>query len=71
MHLSEFADKLTCQYCYKNHGTKLWPTSGDIVPFYYQKEPGKYNLIVTCPHCKKEWYVVWDDNPGPIRQLGF
>jgi len=71
INISEFADKLICQYCYKTHGTKSWPVNGDMVPFYHQKEPGNYNLKVTCPYCKKEWYVVWDDNPGPIKSLGF
>jgi len=40
-----------------------------MTPFYYQSEPGKYSLPVTCPHCAKEWYVVWDANPGPIEPL--
>lgn len=69
MHMSQFADKLQCQHCRKTHGTKQWPTGGDMVPFYFQKEPGAYTLTVTCPHCNAAWYVVWDDNPGPIQPL--
>jgi len=71
MHFSQFANNLLCQYCNKTHGTKNWPVSGDIFPFYFQKEPGNYNLKVSCPYCGKEWYVVWDDNPGLIKPLGF
>ena len=69
MVISLFAGKLSCQHCGKTHGSKQWPASGDSVPFYYQTEPGKYTLAVLCPHCKKEWYVVWDDNPGPIQPV--
>ena len=39
INISEFADKLICQYCYKTYGTKSWPVNGDIVPFYM---PGYY-----------------------------
>jgi len=71
MHMSQFADKLRCQHCGKTHGTKQWPTSGDMVPFYFQKERGNHTLEVSRPHCGKTLYVVWDDNPGPIRELMF
>jgi len=71
MHISQFASDLTCQHCYKHHGTKEWPVNGDMTAFYYQTEPGNYTLTLTCPHCGKEWYVVWDDNPGPIEPLTF
>jgi Zn finger protein HypA/HybF involved in hydrogenase expression len=71
MHLSEFANELRCQHCGETHGTKQWPVNGDMVPFYYQKEAGRYSLTVTCPHCGKEWNVVWDENPGPIMPLTF
>ncbi|MDH5703905.1 MAG: hypothetical protein OEY99_06790 [Aigarchaeota archaeon] len=71
MHISEFADKLPCVHCGKINRVKEWPVSGDYVPFYHQKEPGRYTLKVTCPHCGREWYVVWDDNPGPIKPLSF
>jgi endogenous inhibitor of DNA gyrase (YacG/DUF329 family) len=71
MHISEFADQLPCTYCGKTHRTKEWPVNGDMVPFYSQKEPGNYNLSLTCPHCGKRWYVTWDDNPGPTEPLTF
>ena len=71
MHFSEFAGKLSCKHCGKAHGTNQWPVNGDMVPFYYQAEPGRYSLKVACPHCKKDWYVVWDANPGPIQPLLF
>lgn len=71
MHIAEFANELRCQYCGKSHGTKVWPINGDYVGFYYQKEKGNYTLPVICPHCANEWYVVWDDDPGPIEPLSF
>ena len=63
------AEELCCKHCYKEHGTDKWPINGDMVPFYYQLEPGNYSLEVTCPHCGKDWYVVWDNDPGPIKTL--
>jgi Zn finger protein HypA/HybF involved in hydrogenase expression len=71
MHISQFANKLRCQHCGKIHGTKEWPVNGDHVPFYFQDEPGKYTLTVNCPHCGKNWYVVWDNNPGSGMPLLF
>lgn len=70
IHISEFAGKLWCPHCGKPNRSEEWPLSGDMVPFYFQTEPGNYNLTVRCSHCGKEWYVVWDDNPGPVRRLG-
>jgi len=67
---SEFADKLRCQHCGKTNKAADWPAQGDMVPFYYQKEPGKYYVTVRCPECAKDWYVVWDDDPGPGCQTG-
>lgn len=66
---SEFASDLRCQYCGKQHGATAWPQNGDMVAFYFQKESGQHSLEVKCPHCGKDWYVVWDDNPGPILPL--
>jgi len=70
MHTSQFANKLRCAYCGKTHGTQEWPLYGDQVALYYQTEPGRYQVKVCCPHCNQDWYVVWDDNPGPVRRLG-
>ena len=69
MSASHFAQKLRCQHCGKDHGTSKCPVNGDAKPFYFQSESGKHTLPVTCPHCGKEWYVVWDVNPGPIESL--
>jgi len=69
MNISQFAGNLPCQYCSKPQRAKEWPIKGDYVAFYYQKEPGNYSLKLTCPHCGKDWYVVWDDNPGAINPL--
>lgn len=67
---SEFANQLRCQYCGKINQAEDWPAQGDMVPFYCQKEPGKFYVSVRCPECAKEWYVVWDDDPGPGCQSG-
>jgi hypothetical protein len=46
-----------------------WPQKGDQVAFYCQtkerteEEPGKYRVDCHCPHCGKDWFVVWDDDP--------
>jgi transcription elongation factor Elf1 len=69
MHTSQYATKLRCQHCGKSHGTNEWPLNGDRAAIYYQTEPGRYNLKVNCPYCNQDWYVVWDDNPGPILPL--
>ena len=69
LHISQFANKLTCQHCGQSHGSKQWPINGDQVPFYYQKELGRYSLLVKCPNCNMEWYVVWDMDPGLIKSL--
>lgn len=71
VHISEFADKLPCAHCGKINRVKEWPVDGDYVPFYCQKESGNHTVKTTCPHCGKDWYVVWDDNPGPIKPLMF
>ena len=67
--LSQFAHELRCLYCGKPNPATEWRAAGDLVPFYFQREPGKHNLTMTCPHCGRAWYVVWDDNPGPLQNL--
>ena len=69
MHISSFAHKLSCPHCQEIHGTDTWPARGDSVGFYYQKEPGNFSLRVNCPGCGKDWYVVWDSDPGQMRPL--
>jgi Zn finger protein HypA/HybF involved in hydrogenase expression len=70
IHISQFANELRCKHCGQINQASEWPERGDWVPFYHQDEPGRYTLTLTCPHCGKEWYVVWDDDPGPIKPLG-
>ena len=68
-HKSAFADQLICKYCgVENHSTQ-WPSEGDSVPFAYEAEPGNFNVKVHCPDCEKDWYVVWDENPGQLETL--
>jgi hypothetical protein len=66
---SQFAARLTCQHCSQPQAAREWPVNGDMVPFYHQKEPGKYSLKMTCPNCGKDWYVTWDQDPGQILPL--
>jgi hypothetical protein len=69
MNASVFADKLRCAHCGETNAAKEWPANGDRVPFYYQREPGQFCLKLNCPHCKKDWYVAWDIDPGPAAPL--
>lgn len=69
MHISMFANELVCQHGHKIHGTEGWPTNGDMTPFFFQKQPSNHSLQTKCPHCKKDWYVVWDNDPGAIQPL--
>lgn len=69
MHFSEFATELRCKHCSRPNEAKRWPVNGDQVPFYGQLEPGNFSVGVKCHHCGKEWYVVWDSNPGLVEPL--
>jgi ribosomal protein S27E len=67
---SRFANELHCASCGKLNVAPKWPARGDAVPFYFQtaertrEEAGAYRLKVHCPHCKQDWFVVWDDTPA-------
>lgn len=69
MHVSSFAHKLKCPHCGEFHGTGKWPVNGDRIGFYNQIDPGNFSLKIDCPNCKRDWYVVWDINPGQILPL--
>ena len=71
MHWSQFAHDLDCQHCWKKNIAYKWPLGGDGVPFVFKKEKGDFSMAVNCPHCGKEWYVVWDANPEPVKPLTF
>lgn len=66
---SILAGDLLCAYCRKPNAATRWPVAGDDVPFYYQREPGDYSVEVRCWECDNTWFVVWDDDPGPVRPL--
>jgi hypothetical protein len=68
-HTSVYAGRLQCQRCGKTYQAEEWPLNGDRVPFYFQTEPGNFQVLARCPHCNKDWYVVWDDDPGPVTRL--
>jgi hypothetical protein len=70
VHISHFANDLHCRHCGSSNSVSEWPLQGDGVAFYFQDEPGKFTQTVTCSNCGKDWYIVWDDDPGPITPLG-
>lgn len=41
-----------------------------MVPYYCQTAPSRYRVAVACTACRKRWYVVWDDYPGPGCDYG-
>lgn len=69
IHFSSFVNQIKCPYCNQPNSISKWPINGDSTSFYFQKDEGKYSLPITCPHCKKAWYIVWDNNPGIIKNL--
>lgn len=71
MGISFFAGELRCPYCPMTCATTHWPSNGDHIPFFIQKEPGNHSLTIHCPDCGKDWYVVWDGNPGPTELVIF
>lgn len=66
---SQFASSLHCQYCHQPQSARDWPINGDMLAMYFQKEPGRYSLKMTCAKCGRDWYVVWDQDPGQILPL--
>jgi len=69
--MSKFAGNLKCEICSQPHPATEWPVNGDRVPFYFEREPGRYSVEVWCPKFDRPWYVVWDDDPGTMRPTGF
>jgi hypothetical protein len=67
---SLFASKLECRLCGKNHMATEWPEHGDHMAFNFQDEPGHFYVSVYCPYTGKNWFVVWDQNPGSIMPTG-
>lgn len=67
--ISQFANSHTCPYCGKPNSISFWPRNGDYAAFYRQTKentdssPGVYRVPVNCPHCNKDWFVVWDEDP--------
>ncbi len=70
MHISLLANDLHCAHCHSQNAATEWPLNGDHTALYSQREPGQYSLAIHCPSCDKDWYVVWDMDPGPIKPLG-
>jgi len=66
---SRFASSINCPYCGRPNSVSSWPPNGDYAAFYCQtkenteKTPGVYRVPVNCRHCKKDWFVVWDEDP--------
>ena len=65
-HTSRYANNLHCLYCEKTNASEIWPLYGDSTAFYYEPDPGEYSIEITCSHCNKRWFVVWDYDPGPF-----
>lgn len=69
MVVSRFQGQIRCAYCHEINIVTNWPPNGDQIAFYCQTKEdtdevsGAYRLPVHCPHCKKDWFVVWDDDP--------
>jgi len=68
-HFSEFANKIPCPKCGKNNSISKWPKNGDSVGWFCEDERGNYSLPVTCSSCNRDFYVNWDNNPGPFLSL--
>jgi hypothetical protein len=66
-------ESLRCPHCSARNRAVLWPKGGDIVPCYFQstasRSDGAFRLPVTCPHCTREWFVVWDQQPDQAQWL--
>ncbi|MBI1903374.1 MAG: tetratricopeptide repeat protein [Planctomycetia bacterium] len=59
--------RLKCPFCAARLSARVWPKSGDDVPARLQSEPGHFRLLINCPQCGKDSFVVWDSNPGPLQ----
>lgn len=68
-HISQFANKLHCQYCDAVISVTIWPLNGDRVPFYYESEPSEYSIKLTCESCGKDTFIVWETYPGSLEML--
>lgn len=66
---SAYADKLHCPACGSSNSSSQWPTFGDLVPHSSQLKPATFSVTVKCPHCHVEWYIVWDNDPGPVGRF--
>ena len=70
MVFSQLANQLHCAYCYQTNAAPQWPRNGDHIPFYSQTKErtdeasGAFRVPVHCPYCGKDWFVVWDVDPG-------
>ena len=66
---SEKAKNLYCPHCGQLNSADRWPARGDLLQYFCQTARGAFGVPVNCPHCKSEWYVVWDSDPGPLARL--
>jgi hypothetical protein len=69
VHISRYADKLRCTHCGNVQQAREWPLRGDQTALYFQDDPGRYGIKLHFPQCGRDWYVAWDDDPGPIMPL--
>ena len=66
---SQFAKGMVCAHCSQTNKTHMWPKYGDSVALYHDLEPSGFYIAMSCSHCKREWYIVWEINPGEAMPL--
>jgi hypothetical protein len=55
-----------CPFCQKINHAIVFPAKGMSLGWYTVIEPENpsgYRFMVVCIHCKKEFYIEWDENP--------
>jgi hypothetical protein len=75
MPYSDVASDLQCPHCGQTNAATQWPVNGDSVPFncltepQREADPARFQVAVTCPHCRQAWYAVWQGDPGAIEDV--
>jgi hypothetical protein len=44
--------------------------NGDSIPFYIEEENEGFSIAVICLSCDSGFFVVWDEDPGPVMEFG-
>lgn len=67
---SQFINRISCPHCGKAAPPSSWPVNGDSIPFYIEDENQGFSIAVICPACDSGFFVVWDEDPGPVMEFG-